>query len=133
MKKKVFTVTSQKKFKKVVSMWLSSWKLSFQSTCFIKIRQFFSNFYIHFEFLLGWECTYICHDLRTEKEEIYVKKGEYKESNWHPNDTCKFSFKHTFVANSDHFLSYWFVHFEPVLEWEVGYICLGLRIGKEHI
>ena len=26
-----------------------------------------------FELLLGWECAYVCHDLKTEKEGIYSK------------------------------------------------------------
>ena len=29
---------------------------------FSKIAFFFKNLYVHFESLLGWECTYVCHD-----------------------------------------------------------------------
>ena len=36
---------------------------------------------VHFEPLLGWECTLICHDLRTEKQDIYVKKRENERNN----------------------------------------------------
>ena len=28
---------------------------------------FFADLCVHFELLLGWECTYVCHLLRTEK------------------------------------------------------------------
>ena len=43
---------------------------------FIKIRTFFSDLCVHFESFLGWGCAYVCYDLKTEKEEIYVKKRE---------------------------------------------------------
>ena len=31
---------------------------------------FFGDISVHFEPLLGWECAYICPDLKTEKEGI---------------------------------------------------------------
>ena len=31
---------------------------------------FFGDLWVHFEYLLGWECACICHGLRTEKESI---------------------------------------------------------------
>ena len=39
-----------------------------------------------FEPLLGWECAYVGHHLRTEKEGIYVKQREYERSNWHTSE-----------------------------------------------
>ena len=31
--------------------------------------------------LLGWKFAFICHDFRTEKQNIYVKKRKNKRSN----------------------------------------------------
>ena len=31
---------------------------------------FFGDLCVHFQPLLGWECAYVCRDLRTEKEDI---------------------------------------------------------------
>ena len=133
--KTAFTINSQKKIKKVAFRWPSSWKLNFKSTCLIKIRQFFSEFCYHIEPLFWWECAYICHDLKNEKEGIYVKKVRIYMNQLPSKRPCtwKYSFKCTFLANSDHFLSSWFVHFEPFLEWEVGYVCNDLRIEKGDI
>ena len=39
-----------------------------------------------FQNMLAWEYIYVCHDLRTEKQEIYVKQREYKTRNWHTAD-----------------------------------------------
>ena len=39
-----------------------------------------------FEPLLGWECGYVCHNVRAEEEGIYGRKPEYKTSNWYTND-----------------------------------------------
>ena len=30
----------------------------------------FGDFRVHFEPVLEWECAYVCHDYRTEKEGI---------------------------------------------------------------
>ena len=35
----------------------------------------------HFQPRLGWECTYLRHDLKNWKQVIYVKYSEYKTSN----------------------------------------------------
>ena len=51
-----------------------------------KYDSFFSELCVHFEPLLRWECAYVCHDIKTEKEEIYNKQREYKTSNWHSSD-----------------------------------------------
>ena len=32
----------------------------------------------NFEPLLGWECAYVCHNQRTEKEGILDKRTEYE-------------------------------------------------------
>ena len=37
---------------------------------------FFRKLCVHLEPLLGWESAFISHDLRTEKEGIYVKKAK---------------------------------------------------------
>ena len=79
-------IYEEKKIKQVAFKWPSFWKLIFKSTCFIEIWPLFSSFCVYFEPLLGWKCAYVCHDLRTEKEGIYVKKREYKRSNWHLGD-----------------------------------------------
>ena len=44
------------------------------------------NLCIHFEPVLGWECGYVCLDLRTETEGIENKKRKFKISNWDTND-----------------------------------------------
>ena len=46
---------------------------------FIKLRPFYSDLGIHFVRLFEWDCRSECHDLRTEKEGIYVKKLEYEK------------------------------------------------------
>ena len=35
---------------------------------------FFSHRFAHFETLLGWECGFLCHDLRIQKR--YLKQKE---------------------------------------------------------
>ena len=46
-----------------------------------KCDHFFQKLCVQFEPLLGWESAFICHDLRTEKEGIYVKRQENKRNN----------------------------------------------------
>ena len=46
---------------------------------FIKLQPFFSDLGIRFVPLFEWECRSERHDLRTEKEGIYVKKLEYEK------------------------------------------------------
>ena len=41
---------------------------------------------VRFEPILGWECAYVSHDLRTKKEGIYRKLREYKANNCHTSD-----------------------------------------------
>ena len=45
---------------------------------FPKSDHFLSDLRVQFESLLTRECAYLCHDLRTKKEEIYVKRQEYE-------------------------------------------------------
>ena len=55
-------------------------------TCLANYDCFFGGLCVHFELLLGWECAYVWHNIRTEKESIYGKYSEYKTSNWHTSD-----------------------------------------------
>ena len=51
-----------------------------------KYQQFFSYWSSQFGPLLGSESTYIYYDLRIQTQGIYVKKWEYKTSNWYTID-----------------------------------------------
>ena len=44
---------------------------------------FFGAKCVLFEPLLGSECAYVCHKVRTEKEGVYSVYPEYKTGNWH--------------------------------------------------
>ena len=46
----------------------------------------FGDLSVQFEPLLGWECAYVHHHLRTGKEGIQHKYSEYTTSNWHTID-----------------------------------------------
>ena len=70
---------------------------------FNKLWLFFWQLLHHIEPLLGWECAYVWHDLRTKKEGIYVKKREYEISYWH-----------TLTLQIQPFFSKWCVEFEPL-------------------
>ena len=54
--------------------------------CLAKYDCYFGDLCVHFESLLGWECAYVCHNVRTEKESTYGKKPKQKTSNWHTSD-----------------------------------------------
>ena len=44
-------------------------KIKIQKEAFLaKYDCFFADLCVHYEPLLGWKCTYVCHNLRTEKE-----------------------------------------------------------------
>ena len=58
----------------------SSRKISFKSKFFLsKSDHFFSYWYLYFKPLLGWECAYVCHNLRAIKEEFYENSKNIKE------------------------------------------------------
>ena len=54
--------------------------------CLANYDGFFGGLCVHFELLLGWECTYVCRNIKTEKENTYGKYSEYKTNNWHTSD-----------------------------------------------
>ena len=57
---------------------------------------------------LGWESAWVCHNLRTEKEDIWVKYSEYKTDNCQTDNLHvenKASKVH-FLANYEDFFSY---------------------------
>ena len=43
--------------------------------CFAKCDYYFGDLFVHFEPLLGWECAYVCYNIRTEKEGTYGKNS----------------------------------------------------------
>ena len=57
-----------------------------QKELFLAQDCFLGGLHVHFEPLLGWELTFVCHNLRTVKEDIYSKWSEYQTSNWHTSD-----------------------------------------------
>ena len=49
-------------------------KIKIQNKDFSQVYcQFLTYRGVRFETLLGWESTYVCHKLRTEKQGIYIK------------------------------------------------------------
>ena len=82
LRKKAFKAKEDNIKPQVLYRWPSSWKLN------VKITDLFAN-YDHlfirkcalFQPLLGWECACACHNVRTEAEDMYTKKSEYKTSN----------------------------------------------------
>ena len=74
----------------VIQLTLNTWKLICKSTFFsnfvISYGHFRNRYCVLFESLLGWECAYLCHDKRNEKEGIYNKTRENKTNNWHTID-----------------------------------------------
>ena len=47
---------------------LSLWNPASRTTFLANYHYFFRYWFVHFELLLEWECAYVCHNLRTEKE-----------------------------------------------------------------
>ena len=48
-------------------------KIKPQKERFLAKSNLFDDLCIHFEPLLGWECAYVWHNIRTQKEIIYGK------------------------------------------------------------
>ena len=87
LKKKGFAINSQN-IKEAISIQVPFMlEIKLKKVHFLaNYDHFFSRSCLLFEALLGWECACVCHDLRTEKEEIYIKKREYYRCNWHTSD-----------------------------------------------
>ena len=82
MKKKEFMVKRQNIKQAISIQATSSRKISIKKNILLsKCDHLFSKLWVHFEPLLGWEYAFICHDLRTEKQDIYVKKRENERNN----------------------------------------------------
>ena len=80
--RKELTVKSKIKKQGIGIQVTSSQKISIKKNVPLsKCDHFFQKLCVHFEPLLGWESAFICHDLRTEKEGIYVKRQENKRNN----------------------------------------------------
>ena len=86
-------------------------------TCLANYDCFFGGLCVHFELLLGWECAYVWHNIRTEKESIYGKYSEYKTSNWHTSDLHhgKNLQREHFLAKEHSRFEDLYIHFEPLL------------------
>ena len=54
--------------------------------CLANYDCFFGGLCVHSELLLGWECAWVCGNIKIKKESIYSKYSEYKTSNWHTGD-----------------------------------------------
>ena len=78
---------------------------------------------------MGWECAYVCQDLRTKKEGIYIKKWEYQSSNWCTKDLYPWNqaSKVYFLAKYYHFLA---ANVKPFLRWEYEYVWHEVRNKK---
>ena len=86
---------------------------------------FSADLCVHFEPLLGWQCTYVCCNIRTEKESIYGKQSEYKTRNWHTSGLHygkEASKKEHFLVKKHCHFGDFRVHFEPLLGWEFVYV-----------
>ena len=46
-------------------------------TFFSKKQCLLGDLCINFQLLLGWECTYVCHDKRNENDDIQYKQSKY--------------------------------------------------------
>ena len=92
---------------------------------FAKYDCCFGNSCVHFEPLLGWECAYVCHNIRTEKESTYGKNSEQKTSNWHTSEFHhgREASKKTFFSKKHRLLGNLCAHFEPLLGWGYAYVC----------
>ena len=82
-----------------------------RSTFIRKCDHFLSYWFVHFELLLAWECGYVCHDFRMEKEGIYNSQP-------------------SFIVVIFHQFT---VHFEHLSEWEYAYVYHNWRTNKEGI
>ena len=106
-------------------MWPSSWKLILKSTFLSKYDHFVSKLRLIWT-LLGWECGPIWHDLRTEKEGIYVKKAIIgtKQLAYKWPLPWELRFERSF------FRKIW-PYFQPLLGWKCEYVCYNVRTEKK--
>ena len=71
LKKKAFRVNSQNIEQAIKILVIFILEINLQKERFLAIYDgFFRDLCVHFESLLRWECAYVCHHLRTEKEDI---------------------------------------------------------------
>ena len=74
LKMKAFTINSQNKNQEISIHMTFILEIKLQKESYARYDHSFSpnRKFVLFEPLLGWQCVYVCHDLRTEKEGIYV-------------------------------------------------------------
>ena len=66
--------------KQLAHHWTLSWKLSLKVHVFSKLWLIFWWLSVHFELLLGWECAYVCHNIKTEKKASDEKRENIKQA-----------------------------------------------------
>ena len=86
LKKKAFRINGQNKNLEIAIQMTFILETKHQKYIFLsKLDHISSDLCVEFESLLGWECPYVCYNLRTEKEASYVKNRKYKRKSFHPN------------------------------------------------
>ena len=78
--KKAFTVNRKNIKQKIAIKMTFILEVSFKSIFLSKYDHFSICWCMYFEHILGWECAYLCHNPRTEKEDVYDKYREHKTS-----------------------------------------------------
>ena len=82
----------------------------------VKYHRFFSYWSLYFSTLLRWENTYVCQQLRTEKQEIINKEIIKQESGIELTFTLEINIqKKHFSEKDQQFFSWWNAHFQPLL------------------
>ena len=86
LKKKAFRINGQNKNLEIAIQITFILETKHQKYIFLsKLDHISSDVCVEFESLLGWECPYVCYNLRTEKEASYVKNRKYKRKSFHPS------------------------------------------------
>ena len=108
----------------MASKWPSFWKLSFKSTCFIKIRPLFSDFSVYFGPCWDGNVHTYATTWEIKKKGISLKKREYKRSNWHSSNITLWN-----LTSNEH------LHQILTIYWatEFGYVFHNLRIANKDI
>ena len=92
---------------------------------FCQINKYLSCCCIYYDPLFGWDCSYVCHKLKTENKDIFAKLPiSLVACNWH--SPCKLIFKEAIF-----YQNYWF--FELLLRLFRPYILMTLCASKPRI
>ena len=96
--------------------------------CLANYDGFFGGLCVHFELLLGWECTYVCRNIKTEKENT-VNTQNIKQTIGIQLIfiTEKYFQREHFLAKEQSLFEDLSIHFEPLLGWKFVYVCHDLK------